>query len=203
LEHRRSRDDGCCGAIPLARPGAQSKVARTKQKCDHQSWGSGGQRLQKKIEARWAFMTNEFRVTLGIASSLMFAPAFAHHSYSMFDHSKTMTVNGTVAKLEWTNPHVFVWLYVKKNARPGEYDLYGFENGPITMLMRVGWTKDSFKAGEKVSVQYFPLRDGRPGGSFIKAVLENGNVMLGDTHAPGVGAEVDKAAAAAKSGAPR
>ncbi len=127
--------------------------------------------------------------------------ASAHHSYAMFDNSKTVTVKGTVAKLEWTNPHVFVWLYVRKSNQSGEYDLYGFENGPVTMLMRVGWTRDSFKAGDRVSVQYFPLKDGRPGGSFIRAVFENGSVLIGDTHAPGVGAEVDKAAAADRTGA--
>ncbi len=144
------------------------------------------------------------RIFVVAALLLMFEQdAFAHHSYAMFDHSRAVTVNGTVAKLEWTNPHVFVWLYVKRADNPGEYDLYGFENGPITMLMRVGWTKDSFRAGDKVAVQYFPLKDGRPGGSFIKAVLANGSVLLGDTHAPGVGEEIDKAAPTSKPGVVR
>ena len=119
--------------------------------------------------------------------------AYSHHSYSMFDHSKTVTVEGTVARVEWVNPHVFVWLYVKKPGEPGKYDLYGFENGPITMMMRVGWTKDTLKTGEKVSVQFFPLQDGRAGGYFIKAVHADGRVSIGDTHAPGVQAEIAKA----------
>ena len=117
----------------------------------------------------------------------------AHHSYAMFDHSHTVTVEGSVAKVEWANPHVFVWVYVKKkDGKPGEYDLYGFENGPVTMLMREGWTKDTLKIGEIVSVQFFPLNDGRMGGYFIKAVHADGRVSVGDRHAPGVTAELEK-----------
>jgi hypothetical protein len=122
----------------------------------------------------------------------------AHHSYAMFDHSRTVTLEGSVAKIEWVNPHVFVWIYVKKNGRSGEYDLYGFENGPVTMMMREGWTKDTLKVGEVVSVQFFPLSDGRMGGYFIKAVHADGRVSVGDRHAPGVSAELAKAQPAAE-----
>ena len=152
---------------------------------------------------RWhSIVASPLVCTVTLAPAVLCNPHWvsAHHSYAMFDNSKTITVKGTIARLEWTNPHVFVWLYVKKGNQPGEFDLYGFENGPITMLMRVGWTRDSFKAGDRVSVQYFPLKDGRPGGSFIRAVFENGSVLIGDTHAPGVGAEIDKAAAADRTG---
>lgn len=114
-----------------------------------------------------------------------------HHSYAMFDHSRTATVDGTVAKLEWVNPHVYVWVYVKNKDGTG-HDLYGFENGPVTMMARVGWTKDALKAGDKVSVMFFPLQDGRTGGYFIKAVREGGAVLIGDTHAPGVAAAMGK-----------
>jgi Family of unknown function (DUF6152) len=119
-------------------------------------------------------------VTLGAS------PAFAHHSYSMFDTTKSVFVEGTVAKVEWVNPHTFVWLYVEKAGEPGEYDLYAFENGPITMLMRHGWTKETLKVGERLTVQYFPLKDGRTGGSFVKAIHEDGAESIGDEFAPGV-----------------
>jgi len=112
--------------------------------------------------------------------------ALAHHSYSMFDTTKSVFVDGTVAKVEWVNPHTFVWLYVAKTGKADEYDLYGFENGPITMLMRAGWTKETMRVGEKVTVQYFPLKDGRPGGSFVKAVHADGTQSIGDQFAPGV-----------------
>jgi len=112
--------------------------------------------------------------------------ALAHHSYAMFDLSKSVFVSGTLAKHEWVNPHTFVWLYVEKADQPGKYDLYAFENGPITMLMRYGWTKDTLRVGEKLTVQYFPLKDGRTGGSFVKAIHEDGAESIGDEFAPGV-----------------
>ena len=112
--------------------------------------------------------------------------ALAHHSYSMFDLSKSVFVSGTLAKHEWVNPHTFVWLYVEKPDEPGQYDLYAFENGPITMLMRHGWTKETLRVGEKLTVQYFPLRDGRTGGSFVKAIHDDGTESIGDEFAPGV-----------------
>lgn len=140
-----------------------------------------------------------FALIAGVLLLIGGRQALAHHSYAMFDHSRTMTLEGSVAKIEWVNPHVFVWLYVKKkDGKPGEYDLYGFENGPVTMMMREGWSKDTLKVGEIVSVQFFPLSDGRMGGYFIKAVHTDGRVSVGDRHAPGVSAELAKAQPAAE-----
>ena len=107
------------------------------------------------------------------------AAAWAHHSYAMFDGTKTLTVNGTVAKLEWANPHVYVWVYVRNASAPSGYDLYAFENGSTGVLARLGWTKSTFAVGEKVTVEYWPLRDGRTGGHFVKATHEDGRVALG------------------------
>ncbi len=115
-------------------------------------------------------------------------PADAHHSYAMFDMSKSSVVEGSVAKVEWVNPHVFVWLYVEKADRPGTYDLYAFESGPINLLEHAGWSKETLAVGEQLRVQYFPLKDGRTGGSFIKAVHADGRETLGDPFQPGVAA---------------
>jgi hypothetical protein len=103
----------------------------------------------------------------------------AHHSYAMFDGTKTLTVTGTVAKLEWVNPHVYVWVYVPNPKAPGGYDLYAFENGSTGVLSRLGWSKNTFTAGEKISVDYWPLKDGRTGGHFVKATHADGHVSMG------------------------
>jgi hypothetical protein len=105
--------------------------------------------------------------------------ALAHHSYAMFDGTKTLTVSGTVAKLEWANPHVYVWVYVPNGAAASGYDLYAFENGSTGVLARLGWTKSTFAVGEKISVEYWPLRDGRTGGHFVKATHADGSVAVG------------------------
>jgi hypothetical protein len=120
-----------------------------------------------------------------LAASLLAnaVPAVAHHSYAMFDLKARSTISGTVAKLEWGNPHVFVWVYVP-NAK-GDYDLYGLEAGSVSLLTRYGWTKSTMKTGEKVTVEYFPLKDHRPGGAFIKMTHADGTVTRNEPFSPG------------------
>ena len=118
-------------------------------------------------------------VSIGIGLLTLLNTATAHHSYAMFDASKTLIVNGTVAKFEWMNPHVFLWLYVPHKGSPGKYDLYAFENGSVNGLTRVGWSATVLKAGEKITVEYWPLRDGRLGGHLNKATLPDDRVLLG------------------------
>ncbi|HEV7633286.1 MAG TPA: DUF6152 family protein [Steroidobacteraceae bacterium] len=118
-------------------------------------------------------------LSVGVAFLLIAYGALAHHSYVMFDGSKTLTVSGTIAKLEWRNPHVFVWVYVPKASAPTGYELYAFENGSTNVLAKLGWSKTTFAAGEKVTVDYWPLRDGRAGGHLVKATHADGKVSLG------------------------
>ena len=107
------------------------------------------------------------------------APLLAHHSYLMFDGTRTSTVTGTVAKVEWMNPHVYVWVYVPKPAAPAKYDLYAFENGSINVLSRLGWSRSSFAAGDKVTVEFNPLKDGRTGGHLTQVTDGKGRVLKG------------------------
>jgi hypothetical protein len=112
-------------------------------------------------------------------SILLSSPAWGHHSYAMFDGSKTLTVSGTVAKLEWSNPHVYIWIYVPNARSPTGHDLYGFSTASTNVLSRHGWSRNTLKAGEKVSVDYWPLKDGRTGGQFVRAVHDDGRVTWG------------------------
>ena len=117
------------------------------------------------------------------------APAFAHHSFSMFDADKTVTLNGTVKELEWTNPHA--WLRVMVNdATSGKAVQYAVEMGSPGQQARVGWKPDSVKAGDKVTVKIHPLKDGSRGGQFLSAVLPNGQELgMGGQRNNPVGAE--------------
>jgi hypothetical protein len=116
---------------------------------------------------------------LAVSFLLMIAavPATAHHSIAMFDTSKTMTLNGTVNKFEWVNPHVLLWVNV--GGQNGEKpQLWAVELGSPGTLIRNGWTKRSFLPGEKVSIDVGPLRNGNPGGFFKKAtLLDSGKVL--------------------------
>ena len=105
------------------------------------------------------------------------APALAHHSFAMFDSSKTVTMTGTVKEFEWTNPHV--WLRIMVDDASGTSRQWALEMGAPGQQTRVGWKPDSVKPGDKVTVTIHPLKDGSRGGQFMHAVLPSGQ-ELGD-----------------------
>jgi len=121
---------------------------------------------------------NSLRVGLvALILSLPAGMALAHHSYAMFDTTHTDRVAGSVAKLEWANPHAFLWVYVPSSSKPGTYDLWGFENGSPSVLQVHGWSKDVLKAGDKIEVEYWPLRDKSIGGHCEKVTLADGRTL--------------------------
>lgn len=114
----------------------------------------------------------------------------AHHSYSMFDRSKVITINGSVRVWEMVNPHSYLWVVVKP-ADGGPDQVWGLEGGGIAALSRAGVTKSAVKPGEKISVDLHPLRDGRTGGMLVKVMLADGktiNMGGGLQQAPAPGA---------------
>jgi hypothetical protein len=135
---------------------------------------------------------NVAALALGLAAA---TAVHAHHSYAMFDGKQTVTVTGTVAKIEWTNPHVFIWVYVPNAARESGYDLYAFENGSPNVLTRRGWSATTFTAGEKLAITYWPLLDGRTGGHFAVATRTDGSSIYA-AGGPGGGVDVSSAIAA-------
>ena len=89
-----------------------------------------------------------------IACSLLVAGAqvAAHHSFAAeFDANKKVTLTGTVTKVEWTNPHVWIYLNVK-DAQTGTVSNWGFEMGPPHGLQRRGWQRGTLKLGDQITV---------------------------------------------------
>lgn len=101
-------------------------------------------------------------------------PVWAHHSFAMFDQHHPTQVTGWVKSWEFTNPHSWLDIVIMKQ---GQYVLYSVECGPPVLLVRKGWSKDSFKPGEKVTVTVAPLKDGGNGGSMIRAVAAGGATL--------------------------
>jgi hypothetical protein len=102
------------------------------------------------------------------------ALALAHHSFAMFDSSKTISQKGVVKEVQWTNPHVWLHLTVQDK---GKDVVFAYEGAAIAVLKRVGWMKDSVKAGDVVTVVGHPFKDGRPGGSIEHLLLADGSKL--------------------------
>ncbi len=99
----------------------------------------------------------------------------AHHSFAVFDHTQTVTVNGTVTKYQWTNPHGFIEMDYR--SADGSARHYTIELTSINMLSRAGWTSRSVKTGEVVKAIVAPLLSGEPGGLLLEITLADGKVL--------------------------
>ena len=110
--------------------------------------------------------------TFAIALLLIAGNASAHHSATMFEQTKTVTVEGVVKEFQWTNPHS--WLLVDVTDKSGKVTTWGFEaEGPST-LQRAGIRPSEFRPGTKVTMTGRPMRDGRPAAIWVLAVRGDG-----------------------------
>jgi hypothetical protein len=107
--------------------------------------------------------------------SLVAAPAFAHHSFAMFDNQKNVTLDGTIKEFQWTNPHS--WIQIMAKDASGKEVEYSIEGGSPNGLSRAGWKRTSLKPGDKAVLVMHPLKDGTNGGSLV-TVTVNG-VQIG------------------------
>ncbi len=86
-------------------------------------------------------------------------PLVAHHSFAAeFDSTKAITLQGVVTKLDWMNPHI--WIYLDTKDDSGTVAHWQCEGGPPNTLTRNGWTKDSLKIGDQVNIEGFRSKDG-------------------------------------------
>lgn len=108
---------------------------------------------------------------LALAMALLGAPAMAHHSFAMFDSRACWSVKGTVRKIALTYPHTWIWLDAAKP--DGSVDTWAFEGADPSMMRIAGWARDTVKTGDKITVVFNPLRDGRKGGALVEAKLSN------------------------------
>jgi Family of unknown function (DUF6152) len=101
--------------------------------------------------------------------------AVAHHSFAAFNMTEEKTITGTVKQVEWTNPHIWIWIDVPNDK--GALETYGFEGMSPNFLERRNWTRTTLKPGDKITVSYRPLRDGKNGGMFVNGKMESGTIL--------------------------
>ena len=114
---------------------------------------------------------------VGLSSLILLAsatPLLAHHSFAMFDHTRTLTLKGTVTKFQWTNPHAY--LDIDVSAKDGVKH-YTLEMTSINMMQRLGWRSNMIKAGDQVKAVMAPLLNGEPAGLLLEIILADGKRM--------------------------
>ena len=108
-------------------------------------------------------------VAVTLAAAAFSLPVVAHHSFAMFDQTKTVTLTGTVTAFQWTNPHSFIEIDVPKG---GATEHWSIELNSPNNLTRQGWKRSSVKPGDKVTITLNPLRDGTNFGSRVGAIAK-------------------------------
>jgi hypothetical protein len=137
-------------------------------------------------------MTNLIRCAFMLCLTANGRAALAHHSFAMYDSQQLLTVTGTVKAFQWSNPHVVLWLIDGPN-KDGTSELWTLELPTSPgVLTRLGWNEHSLQAGDRVIVEFNPLRNREHGGSFKKATLvDTGKVLVLNIGAPPPAARPD------------
>jgi hypothetical protein len=125
-------------------------------------------------------MSDRNRWILGFAAALLGGslPAAAHHSFAaIFDAAKPVKVTGTVTRVEWMNPHT--WIYIDAKKDDGSVEQWAFELGSPNRLMRYGWNQDSLPTGARVTITGSRARDGSLKAAADKVTLPDGKQLFG------------------------
>ncbi len=108
--------------------------------------------------------------TAAVGLVLTTAGAMAHHSFAAeFDANKPLNLKGVVTKIEWMNPHTY--FYMDVTGPDGKVVNWGMEMGSPNGLMRAGWTRNTLKVGDEVTVEGAQAKDGTNVGNAVAVVL--------------------------------
>lgn len=119
-------------------------------------------------------------IALALAAA---APLAAHHAFAAeFDSTQPVKVKGTITKIEWVNPHA--WIYVDVKGEDGKVTNWHFELGPPNALYRLGWKKESIPAGLVVEITGFRAKSGEAVGNGRSIILPDGRELFSGGSGP-------------------
>jgi uncharacterized protein DUF6152 len=116
-----------------------------------------------------------FAVAIGVL--IVSVPLFAHHGTAALDTDKNLTMKGTVTEWFWANPHCFIQMDVKDDQ--GQMVHWVVETSAPPSMINSGWTKQTLKPGDQVTVTVNPVKSGRTVGRVVEVVLPNGKKLSG------------------------
>ena len=118
-----------------------------------------------------------------VACLVAATPAAAHHAFAAeFDINRPVKLTGTVTKIEWTNPHAWVFMDAKDDQ--GNVQSWAVELVGINDLLRLGWGRDRVKTGDVVNVDGFGARNGTNTANAVSVRLANGELVWASQRPP-------------------
>jgi len=117
------------------------------------------------------------QVTLAALMAVLSVPVLAHHGRgATYDMKKRVTLEGTVSKVEWRNPHVIIYMDVKDV--DGKVVTWGFENSGVSTLAQEGYNRNTLKVGQDITAIVNPAANGAPTAIVVKIVLADGKEIM-------------------------
>jgi hypothetical protein len=116
-------------------------------------------------------------LSIGVLAIFVVPGSSAHHSTAEFDYTRQVTIKGTVKEVQWTNPHSFIQLMVSGN--DAQLVQWSVEIGSPSLNINTGWKKNSVKAGDVVTMELAPARNGKPYGTLRVLTFEDGRKLEG------------------------
>jgi len=109
--------------------------------------------------------------------SIAALPLYGHHGRgATYDMKKRITLKGTVARVDWRNPHVVIWMDVKDDT--GKVITWGFENAGVSQLAQEGYNRNTLKLGQEITAIVNPAANGAPTGIVVKVILADGSEIM-------------------------
>lgn len=114
-------------------------------------------------------------IELALLSALAFPAAAHHNSGALFDLDRETTIQGTVTRFDWRNPHVYV--HVESPGEDGEVVAWRLEGGPLALMRRLGWSRDTLSTGERVTITVAPSRNPEKRSGLLRAIEASGREL--------------------------